>query len=231
MSIARLTYRCPHCESALELEPQATDQLLSCPSPLCGKPFRAEVPTAAPVNRIIVPSGNGIEAEEDAVPTEAPPSVPLAQPAAEREDPVEVVHLDMLRRYPFRCLGYGLLGLIGLVGVVWFGVAGRTFWTLLFAVSLGYALYRLIPWWLRMRHTTVTITTKRCMVEAGVFSKESEVYPLEHVTDVQVSQGLLSRFLNVGDIVLLSNDGERKQVMLMAVPDPKRVAEHIRTRH
>lgn len=227
MSVSRLTYRCPHCDTALELEPQATDQLLTCPAPQCGKPFRADIPTAAPIDPIILPAGVSAEPSE----TPAVPAMPLAQPAADREDRLQVVHLDMFRRYPFRCLGYGLLTLVGLAGVLWFGIAGRTFWAFLFALPLGYGLYRIVPWWLRMRHTTLTITTKRCMVEAGVFAKEAENYALEHITDVQVNQGLLSRFLNVGDIVLSSDDGGKKQVMLMAVPDPERVAEHIRTRH
>jgi PH (Pleckstrin Homology) domain-containing protein len=238
MSSSRLTYRCPHCDTALELESQATDQLLSCPSPQCGKPFKAEVPTAIPVNPIILPTGSatdsatdsGTDAKEGAARTEAP-AMPLAQPAAEREEPIESVHLDMLRRYPFRCLGYCLLALVSFIAVLWFGIAGRTFWTIVFVLPMGYALYRLIPWWLRMRHTTVTITNKRCVVEAGLFSKQAENYALDHVTDVQVSQSLLSRYLNVGDIVLSSDNGGKKQIMLMAIPDPERVAEHIRTRH
>lgn len=229
MNTSRLTYRCPHCGAPMELE-RATDEVLTCPAPQCGKPFKAEVPTATPVTPIILPHGTDSMPEEDK--GEVPPAaVPVAQPAAEREDQIEVVHLDMLRRYPFRCLAYGGMALAGLVGVFWFGLDSRPFWMVLSTVLLAFALYRLIPWWLRMRHTTLTITTRRCLVETGLFSKKAEAFPFDHLTDVHVNQGLLSRFLNVGDIVLSSNHGDSKQVVLMAVPDPDRVAGRMRERH
>lgn len=229
MSVPRLTYRCPHCGAPAELEASSSDELLTCPSADCGKPFKAEVPTATPVNHVIVPAG--VDPQAGANSAAAATELPIAQPAADREDRIEVVHLDMWRRYPFRCLAYAGVALAGALGIIWFAFHGQSVWMLLSLILFGFALYRLVPWWLRMRHTTLTITNKRCLVEAGVFSKESQAFSLDNVRDIQVNQGLMSRFLNVGDIILSSNEGENKQVVLMAVPDPGRVAAHMRTRH
>ena len=44
-----LTYRCPHCGTAMEVDPRLAEEMLTCPNEACGKPFRADVPSAEPL--------------------------------------------------------------------------------------------------------------------------------------------------------------------------------------
>jgi uncharacterized membrane protein YdbT with pleckstrin-like domain len=91
----------------------------------------------------------------------------------------------------------------------------------------GLVLCRLVAWWLRMRRTTVTITNQSCILESGIFSRRAIAIDLPTVTDVQVKQGLLGRLLNVGDLVVSHDNGKMQQVILMAVPAPKKIADRI----
>jgi hypothetical protein len=50
---------------------------------------------------------------------------------------------------------------------------------------------------------------------------------LSEVAGIQVNQGILTRLLNIGDLVIQSETGERKQFVIMAIPNPNQVATQI----
>src|SRR5262249_47726562 len=50
-----LTYRCPHCQHAIEVDPALAEQRVTCSNPKCGRPFPRDVPTAKPERLLVVP--------------------------------------------------------------------------------------------------------------------------------------------------------------------------------
>jgi uncharacterized membrane protein YdbT with pleckstrin-like domain len=124
---------------------------------------------------------------------------------------------------------YLLLGALAIWGIA----AGLTWdWPLLWItglIVLAVVGYRAVAWWLRSRNTALRITSTKCILENGVFAKETVEVPREDVVDLQVSQSLLGRMLNVGDILIRASKGEQTRLIrVMAVPDPEAVARLIR---
>ncbi|MCI0642519.1 MAG: PH domain-containing protein [Gemmataceae bacterium] len=151
-------------------------------------------------------------------------TAPVAPPAAEAEKELCKLSPVMFRRYPFRCAGYGILAVAGLVAVLTGLITGSMFWLIVGLAGAGFAAYRLLVWRLRVRSTTVTITSKRCVVESGLLSKNTTEVPRNALQDIQIVQTPFQSFFNVGDIVLVSKNGDTQRVVLMAVHDPKAVA-------
>jgi len=215
--------RCPRCQSPVQIAPEKVGATLQCPNGECAQPFQAALPTAQPA------------AQSPPAPQPGPPQAPVAQlvnPPAEPppattaaeapENEVARVHLDMLRRYPFRCAAY-LLGIIaGIAAVFWTMNLGVPFWSIVFAAVTAFFAWRLMAWWVRMHSTTVMITTKRCIVETGALTRQSSEILRQHITDLEVRQDMVMRLLDVGDLIITSNNGTKHQVVLMAVPHPEK---------
>lgn len=150
----------------------------------------------------------------------------IAEPLATREDPVATVRLAMFRRFPFRYLAY----LTGIVGGIIFAlvtfVKGQWFLSIVGGFVGMYCASRLIRWWLRVHHTKVILTTKRFILQTGLFTKENTELPLPDIHDIRIGDTVITRLLGVGDLVI--SGGEQKQIVVMGVPRPRDVATLIR---
>lgn len=242
-----LTYRCPHCGTTVEVEPDSAGTMMNCPAAGCGKPFRVEVPAAEVVARpstLILPPGvERPTTEKQAQPTQEPPqaipvppavvaqateAVAAAQAAQHPTTPETsgtTIHLSMVRRYPFRCLGYALLAVVGLAFLLDGEIRHGHWVTALGAIVLLATGIRFLVWWVRMRATTLTLTNKRGGLATGVFSRDTREFEFAQITDFHVYQSLLMRWLNVGDLAIITNNGQR--FLIMAVPDPANVVSHL----
>jgi hypothetical protein len=134
----------------------------------------------------------------------------------------------MWRRYPFRCLAYVLVIAGSAIGAIVAVSQGYSVLAVIAGVVLLLALFRFVPWWLRMRNTRMIITDRRCILETGVFHRASIEFQRGDLIDVQVAQSGLMPLFDVGDLVISSDVDARKQFVLMAVPHPAVVAEHLR---
>lgn len=216
-----LTYHCPHCQAAVTARPEA-GQAVACPA--CQKPFEAALPVARPE----ASAPEGILLPPGVAPPEAPPvAQPAAPAAAPPETAGELIRVSTWRRYPARCSAY-TAGFVGFAALgIWLLVLGHRWLALgagLVALSL---LARFGLWLLRMRCTTLTITDRRCVIETGVFGRQATEIGRKDVTDVFVAQDPIMRVLDVGDLVIRSDSGAQKEVVLMAVPHPEEVAKKI----
>ncbi len=239
-----LTYRCPHCGALVSVEPSAVGSLLSCPSPACRKPFRAEVPVAKPVPQATpacpCPPTNATTApgyQTSAVPpppaqtsaVQAPTSptitTPAPPPSPDEEVELRTVHLSTFRRYPGRCLGYWLLIMAGIAGMIWMLFLDRHWLALICAAVALYGAVRLIAWSLRMSRTALTLTSKRGILTTGLFSRQTTEFELTQLADIHVHQTALMRWLDVGDVAIVSTNPQQKQIVIMAVPHPGEVTE------
>lgn len=213
MTTKLLTFRCPHCRTPVEVDTDVGDELLVCPSPRCGKPFRAEIPVAEPVI--------------GAAPQGAMPA-PTVSTLADQEKELQRIPLATFRRFPFRWLAYSLLAVVGAAAMTVGLAADARFWAALGGLCLAFALVRLGAWWLRASKTYLTLTNKRWLVTTGALSEQVSEVLLDHVRDVEVRQSWISRILNVGDLVLFSENGDRTQVIVMGVPNPRQLADRLR---
>jgi hypothetical protein len=222
-----LVYRCPHCGTAVEVEPQATCSVVICPNPACAKPFQAELPSAQPEGAA-PPRTNGDRRPANPPVATAVAPTQAAEPTLPPEVTLEIIRVSMWRRYPLRCAAYLLLIVACVIGAIVALTQNLTIVAAIAAAILLLVLLRFVPWWLRMRNTTLTITDRRCILETGVFHREATEFDRGDLIDVRVAQTGLMRLFNVGDLVISSDIDARKEFVLMAVPDPATVAEHLR---
>ena len=73
MAVQTLTYQCPHCKKPVDVDLPLENETMVCPHPDCQKPFKPDVPSAQPVQGLVLPPGTNGVAEQPASPVEAPP--------------------------------------------------------------------------------------------------------------------------------------------------------------
>ncbi len=72
------------------------------------------------------------------------------------------------------------------------------------------------------------VTTERVRIVTGVVGKDHEDIELVRLQDVDHTQGVGERILNIGDVVLHSTDRSKPDAMLRNVTNPEQVHEIIR---
>jgi hypothetical protein len=72
------------------------------------------------------------------------------------------------------------------------------------------------------------ITTERVQVTKGLLGRDREDIELFRVQDIDHSQGVTERILNIGDITLRSADASQPEVVLRNVSNPDQVHEIVR---
>ncbi len=77
-------------------------------------------------------------------------------------------------------------------------------------------------------NTHYTITTERVRIVKGLLGKDREDIELVRIQDMDQSQGLGERLVNVGDIAIRSHDPSNPQVMLENVANVQEVHEILR---
>lgn len=74
-----------------------------------------------------------------------------------------------------------------------------------------------IYYWLRARSTHYKVTTKRVVVERGIFSKRLEQIDLYRVVDYVVERPFSQRLLGTGNVILETTDRTQKELRLERV--------------
>jgi len=223
MQAQLLSYKCPHCGHSIDVDAAMAEQTVTCPNPLCHKPFKLEVPTATPTPSLVISPGLAHEVAEQKA------AQPLQDPSAIETELIDV-HPLLFRRYPFRGVAYALLSVVG-VGLLCAGVVKGVWWIgLLGMVMVGFGLCKLGSWWLRMLGTSVTVTTKRILLRSGFFHGQLTEIPHGEVAEIEVHQNLLNRLMGVGDLAIVHQTKDRIGILLMGLPNPEDIAHQIRTR-
>ncbi|HEX9519595.1 MAG TPA: PH domain-containing protein, partial [Streptosporangiaceae bacterium] len=75
---------------------------------------------------------------------------------------------------------------------------------------------------LRWRTTIYEVTTRRLRLREGIISRSGRDFPLNRISDVSFSQGLLDRIFGCGRLIVES-PGETGQLVLTEIPDVQRV--------
>ncbi|HEX9065778.1 MAG TPA: PH domain-containing protein [Streptosporangiaceae bacterium] len=75
---------------------------------------------------------------------------------------------------------------------------------------------------LRWRTTVYEITTRRLRLREGILTRSGRDFPLNRISDVSFSQGVLDRLFGCGRLIVES-PGEAGQLILTEIPDVRRV--------
>lgn len=75
---------------------------------------------------------------------------------------------------------------------------------------------------LRWRTTIYEVTSRRLRLREGIVSRSGRDFPLNRISDVSFSQGVLDRVLGCGRLIVES-PGEHGQLVLAEIPDVKHV--------
>ncbi len=73
-----------------------------------------------------------------------------------------------------------------------------------------------------------SITSERVRITRGLLGKDREDIELFRLQDIDHTQRMTERMLNIGDITLRSADPSHPEVILRNIPDPAQVHETIR---
>ena len=89
------------------------------------------------------------------------------------------------------------------------------------AALLAALVWFVVPF-LRWRTTSYELTTRRLRLREGIITRSGRDFPLNRISDVSFSQGLLDRMLGCGRLIVES-PGEHGQLVLTEIPDIQRV--------
>lgn len=150
-------------------------------------------------------------------------------------------HPSLIRMRPFATLmaiGLMLLGiLLALTGLAYLPVeiAQLARWIdgepvqgaglVLFALSA----LQLLMWWIATRTDQLKITDEEILWTHGILNKRYTELGMGSVRTVQVSQSLLQRLLDAGDLRVFTT-GDLPELVVRGLPDPNRVRELIKAR-
>ncbi len=89
------------------------------------------------------------------------------------------------------------------------------------AALLAALVWFVVPF-LQWRTTTYEVTTRRLRLREGIISRSGRDFPLNRISDVSFSQGLLDRMFGCGRLIVES-PSENGRLVLTGIPDIRRV--------
>ncbi len=104
-------------------------------------------------------------------------------------------------------------------------LSGVLFWLLMF-------IHPLVLQWLTRNCTEYVITDQRVYVERGILNKSKLDIPLPKVNDLELTQGLLQRIMNTGNVRILTGNDQATVLSNLDNPEEFRsaISEQISTR-
>lgn len=146
-------------------------------------------------------------------------------------------HPSMVRMRPFATL-LTILLLLGGILVAVFGsqflpevIAGQIDGKLLQSIGIGVfavSTLQLLIWWVSTRSDHLVITEDELLWTHGLLNKQYTEINMASVRTVRVSQSLLQRIMNAGDIKVFTA-GDNPELMVRGLPEPARIRELVKT--
>jgi membrane protein YdbS with pleckstrin-like domain len=160
-----------------------------------------------------------------------PPPTPTPSYAAPGDQ--EIVYFEgrpMLRADQAKAMLWALLGivLIALPVFAWIMDWGWPWWIAVICILVAIAVI-VIPWMI-IRTTRYRISNYRIDYERGILTKKIDTLELWHVDDIKFEQGLIDRMMNVGCIIVISNDKTTPRLDLHGVPNPRSIFDALKER-
>lgn len=130
---------------------------------------------------------------------------------------------ELYRKNPSMFRNHPLLYLFNLA-IIGAG-AGLLITNVWLALSVfGFGIAILLIWWINAISTTLIVTDKRTILRKGILSKyTNEVFHVS-VRNIEITQGIIQRIFNVGDIVIASSSGQADlEIAVRGIPEPETV--------
>ena len=89
-----------------------------------------------------------------------------------------------------------------------------------FLILAGLFFLNFLIRYLRWISTLYVMTDMRVMTKKGILGRSFEDMPLDMITNIDVSQSFIQRFLGYGTVIFSSQSGTRDDVVWKWVPDP-----------
>jgi hypothetical protein len=221
-TMATVSYRCPYCETLVEIDREAAGDVVACRNPACGQQFRAEVPSAQPI-----------------LSREAPVATGAADRAgsAHDEQVLTTVHPVLFRGRPlgaalcFLAVGLGVAGVLWSLAGATAGDAGFLSGSAILVVSLvllAVAAGTLLVWWVQTRWTSLSITDERTLLTEGIISRETSEVRHRDIRNLRTDQSIVQRLLGVGTLAISSAGQDDFEITVRGVSRPDELASLIR---
>jgi membrane protein YdbS with pleckstrin-like domain len=151
--------------------------------------------------------------------------------AAEPEAPGGVLydsHPAMFRNHPVTfTLGLAVPLVLLAIGLLRRDVSGLA---VLGTIGLVLAGIAYLVWWLSCRATRLTITDRKVTLRRGLLTKDINEVRHEDIRNLRLTQGVLQRVLDVGNIGLSTAGQSGVEIEVNGLPRPHRVREIINQR-
>jgi uncharacterized membrane protein YdbT with pleckstrin-like domain len=89
------------------------------------------------------------------------------------------------------------------------------------------AFLRLLTWWIATKVDYLKIKDDELVWTHGLLNKQYVEISLKSVRTVRVSQSLLQRIMNAGDVTIYTS-GDAPELVVKGLPDPDAVREHVK---
>jgi uncharacterized membrane protein YdbT with pleckstrin-like domain len=122
----------------------------------------------------------------------------------------------------FYIKGVLLAAIAGLLTDLFGGGAGTVFLVVLIVVAITF-----VAGFVKRVATTYTITTRRLNIRRGVFSREIQETRLERVQNVNYSQSLYQRVMQIGDVDFDTAASDDYNFIFSGVADPEEVVHSV----
>lgn len=92
--------------------------------------------------------------------------------------------------------------------------------TLLSICTCGLGSVMLLPWWLELRYTTLTVTNRRVRLKRGFWNQTSSELLLDHIRNVTIEQNVLERLAGAGTIGISSSGQSDIEIEVVGLHRP-----------
>jgi uncharacterized membrane protein YdbT with pleckstrin-like domain len=146
-------------------------------------------------------------------------------------------HPSLFRMRPFATI----LAMLLLAGGILIAVVGNRFLPPVIAGQIdgkslqvigiavfAFATLQLLIWWLSTRSDHLAITDDELLWTHGLLSKQYTEINLASVRSVRVSQSLMQRMMDAGDITIFTA-GDSPELMVRGMPEPARIRELVKS--
>jgi len=208
---------CDKCEKGLDLDASTAGTKVTCP--FCGD-----------VNRV----------PEDAVDAPRPAAKDPARkdkaaaagypPDHGPETEVARVRRCWFRTRPLRFSGAVLVMLGGLAGVVWMltrSGAANSWWYAAFVPAVVVPVGIMAWWWFDRFSAALIITTKRTVMQTGIFNRSTSEVVHDNIRNVQVDQTFWQRLWRCGKLGISSSGQDGIEVQVNHLANPNKLREII----
>jgi len=88
-------------------------------------------------------------------------------------------------------------------------------------IGIGFLI--LLIRWLECKGKILTVTTEKVSMQSGILSRHTNDVFHEDIKNIQVSQSLIQRMLDVGSLAISSAGTGGVEIAIAGIPDPNRV--------